>query len=85
MLQYIGDPEPELRDDLIYSTFYHWITGLAECGSWPHARSNRFAQVNSKNMVRCLNFRRKLECRNGLAPVLVAVEAQLNWFAATVR
>lgn len=25
MLQYIGDPDPELRDELIYSTFYHWI------------------------------------------------------------
>lgn len=25
MLQYIGDPDPELRDDLIYSTYYHWI------------------------------------------------------------
>lgn len=25
MLQYIGDPDPKLRDDLIYSTFYHWI------------------------------------------------------------
>ncbi|MGZ9584230.1 DUF2785 domain-containing protein [Paenibacillus marinisediminis] len=25
MLQYIGDPQPELRDDLIYPTFYEWI------------------------------------------------------------
>lgn len=25
MLEYIGDPQPELRDDLIYSTFYKWI------------------------------------------------------------
>jgi len=25
MLEYIGDPLPELRDDLIYSTFYQWI------------------------------------------------------------
>lgn len=25
MLEYIGDPEPELRDNLIYSTFYKWI------------------------------------------------------------
>ncbi|MEH6944099.1 DUF2785 domain-containing protein [Bacillus sp. JJ722] len=25
MLQYIGDPQPELRDGLIYSTFYEWI------------------------------------------------------------
>ncbi|MFD1176363.1 DUF2785 domain-containing protein [Paenibacillus puldeungensis] len=25
MVQYIGDPDPELRDELIYSTFYHWI------------------------------------------------------------
>ncbi|WHY21551.1 DUF2785 domain-containing protein [Paenibacillus sp. G2S3] len=25
MLEYIGDPLPELRDDLIYSTFYKWI------------------------------------------------------------
>lgn len=25
MLKYIGDPQPELRDDLIYSTFYKWI------------------------------------------------------------
>lgn len=25
MLQYIGDPDPELRDELIYSTFYYWI------------------------------------------------------------
>lgn len=62
-----------------------WIAGLAECGSWPRARSNRFAQVNSKNLVRCLYLRKKLECRNGLAPALVAAEAQLNWFAATVR
>jgi hypothetical protein len=25
MLEYIGDPHPELRDDLIYPTFYKWI------------------------------------------------------------
>ncbi|MDF2545474.1 MAG: hypothetical protein K0R93_372 [Anaerosolibacter sp.] len=25
MFKYIGDPDPELRDDLIYSTFYMWI------------------------------------------------------------
>ncbi|MBE9913738.1 DUF2785 domain-containing protein [Paenibacillus donghaensis] len=25
MLQYIGDPQPELRDDLICTTFYEWI------------------------------------------------------------
>lgn len=25
MLQYIGDPQPELRDNLIYPTFHHWI------------------------------------------------------------
>lgn len=25
MLQYIGDTDPCLRDDLIYSTFYHWV------------------------------------------------------------
>ncbi|WP_423803033.1 DUF2785 domain-containing protein [Paenibacillus pseudetheri] len=25
MLEYIGDPQPMLRDDLIYSTFYKWI------------------------------------------------------------
>lgn len=25
MLEYIGDPDPELRDILIYRTFYHWI------------------------------------------------------------
>ncbi|MDG0875931.1 DUF2785 domain-containing protein [Paenibacillus thiaminolyticus] len=62
-----------------------WIAGLAECGSWSRARNNRFAQVNSKNLVRCLYFRRKRECRNGLAPVLVAAEVQLNWFAVTVR
>lgn len=62
-----------------------WIFGLAECGSWSRARHNRFAQVNSKNMVRCLYFRRKQECRNGLAPALVAAEAKLNWFAAAVQ
>ncbi|MEN6314944.1 MAG: DUF2785 domain-containing protein [Clostridiaceae bacterium] len=27
MLRYIGDPDPELRDDLIYSTFCEWICG----------------------------------------------------------
>jgi len=25
MLEFIGDPDPELRDLLIYRTFYHWI------------------------------------------------------------
>lgn len=25
MLEYIGDPDPELRDKLIYQTFYQWI------------------------------------------------------------
>ncbi|MEK3827097.1 DUF2785 domain-containing protein [Paenibacillus sp. FSL K6-1558] len=25
MLRYIGDPHPELRDELIYPTFYNWI------------------------------------------------------------
>ncbi|GGH31959.1 DUF2785 domain-containing protein [Paenibacillus segetis] len=27
MLQYIGDPQPELRDNLIYATFAEWISG----------------------------------------------------------
>nr|WP_249435696.1 DUF2785 domain-containing protein [Paenibacillus sp. Marseille-Q4541] len=26
MLEYIGDPDPELRDELIYPTFYTWIS-----------------------------------------------------------
>ena len=25
MLEYIGDPDPQLRDNLIYSTFYKWM------------------------------------------------------------
>ncbi len=25
LLQYIGDPQPELRDNLIYPMFYMWI------------------------------------------------------------
>nr|WP_242069343.1 DUF2785 domain-containing protein [Paenibacillus dendritiformis] len=58
-----------------------WLSGVAQCCSRPRSRSQRIAQVNSKNVIRCLFFRRKQDCNNGLAAALVAAEAKLNRFA----
>ncbi|OKP90046.1 hypothetical protein A3842_03875 [Paenibacillus sp. P3E] len=33
MLEYIGDPQPELRDELIYPAFYEWILEQRLCSS----------------------------------------------------
>ncbi|MDF2681826.1 MAG: hypothetical protein K0R47_3016 [Brevibacillus sp.] len=43
MLQYIGDPQPELRDDLIYPTFYTWIK-----------EDNRFTDAELRSLLAVL-------------------------------
>lgn len=43
MLQYIGDPLPELRDDLIYPTFYTWIK-----------EQNRFTDAELRSLLAVL-------------------------------
>lgn len=43
MLQYIGDPDPELRDGLIYSAFYQWIR-----------EQNRFTEVQLRSLLTVL-------------------------------
>lgn len=70
---------------LSHQEIAHWISGLAQCGSWPRSRGQRIAQVNSKNVVRCLYFRREQDSGNGLAAALLAAEAKLNRYAATVK
>jgi hypothetical protein len=40
MLQFIGDPQPELRDELIYPTFYEWIT-----------EKNRFNETELRSLL----------------------------------
>ncbi|MCX7571831.1 DUF2785 domain-containing protein [Tumebacillus sp. DT12] len=43
MLQYIGDPQPELRDELIFSTFYEWI-----------CVENKFTELELRNLLTVL-------------------------------
>jgi hypothetical protein len=43
MLRYIGDPQPELRDELIYPTFYNWIQ-----------TENRFSGVELRDLLNTL-------------------------------
>ncbi|SMF83956.1 Protein of unknown function [Paenibacillus uliginis N3/975] len=43
MLEYIGDPDPELRDNLIYPTFYEWIN-----------EENRFTEEQLRNLLTVL-------------------------------
>lgn len=43
MLQYIGDPQPELRDELIYPTFYQWIH-----------QENRFTEAQLRKLLAVL-------------------------------
>ncbi|MGG1658311.1 DUF2785 domain-containing protein [Brevibacillus sp. NRS-1366] len=43
MLQYIGDPQPELRDDLIYPAFYQWIR-----------EENRFTEAELRSLLAVL-------------------------------
>lgn len=43
MLHNIGDPEPELRDNLIYTTFYKWII-----------ESNKFTDEDLRNLLSIL-------------------------------
>ncbi|WP_102275388.1 DUF2785 domain-containing protein [Cytobacillus massiliigabonensis] len=43
MLEYIGDPDPQLRDNLIYSTFYKWLID-----------SNKFTNEEMQNLLSIL-------------------------------
>lgn len=43
MLEYIGDPQPELRDELIYPTFYEWIN-----------EENRFTKAELRGLLTVL-------------------------------
>lgn len=43
LLQYIGDPQPELRDNLIYSMFYMWIK-----------EENRFSEEELRSLLTVL-------------------------------
>ena len=43
MLQYIGDPQPEFRDELIYPTFYEWIN-----------EENRFTEAELRSLLTVL-------------------------------
>ena len=43
MLQYIGDPQPELRDNLIYTIFHKWII-----------ESNKFTDEELRNLLSIL-------------------------------
>lgn len=59
-----------------------WISGLANCYSWPNSRSQVIARVNSKNFLRSLYFRRERNCRGKvLTDAIVNAEAMLNKFA----
>ncbi|ASA26494.1 DUF2785 domain-containing protein [Paenibacillus donghaensis] len=59
-----------------------WIGGLSACASQPKCREQVIARVNSKNLVRCLYFRRVQGTRSPvLEAALLAAEAALNKFA----
>ncbi|HBZ81637.1 MAG TPA: alpha/beta hydrolase [Brevibacillus sp.] len=60
-----------------------WINSLAECGNWPRSRSQRIAQVNSKQFLRALFFRKTgpQGCDQRVASAIVGAEAKLNRFA----
>ena len=81
MIQYIGDIDPILRNDLVYSTLIitRWIESLSECCEFDQSRSRYITRVNTKNFIRSLNF--KLihhESDNNLMETLVIVEKLLN-------
>lgn len=54
MLQYIGDPDPELRDGLIYPTFYTWIR-----------EQNRFTEAQLRSLLAVLTDEQHLLYRIG--------------------
>lgn len=65
-------PQQEITD---------WISGLAQCGSWPRSRDQMTARVNSKNFLRSLYFRKRRDIgRHGLTAAMLAAEAKLNKF-----
>ncbi|WP_313799245.1 DUF2785 domain-containing protein [Cytobacillus sp.] len=56
-----------------------WLIGLAECTGWKRSREQMIAQINSKNFMRCLYFRRGYS--DQLKAALLEAEGRLNNFA----
>lgn len=59
-----------------------WISGLAQCGSWPRNRGQSISRVNCKNILRCLYFRREKDKQvDNLSTFIQEAEKQLNRFS----
>ena len=70
-----------IKERLAWDSIAGWLSRLSECADWPKERSQRIAQVNSKNFLRCLYFRRARKERDeAFEEVLLAAEAGLNRF-----
>ncbi|TVX93174.1 DUF2785 domain-containing protein [Paenibacillus agilis] len=61
-----------------------WIRNLAQCADRPRSREQVIARVNSKNVLRCLYFRRVQEGRSeALLAAITTAENKLNRFAVS--
>ncbi|USK52866.1 DUF2785 domain-containing protein [Cytobacillus solani] len=59
-----------------------WLISLADCADWTRNRDQMIAQINSKNFIRSLYFRREYVSHNNqLAAALLEAEGKLNNFA----
>ncbi|WP_028593728.1 DUF2785 domain-containing protein [Paenibacillus assamensis] len=59
-----------------------WISNLAQCADRPRSREQVIARVNSKNVLRCLYFRRVQEGRSeALLTAITTAENKVNRFA----
>ncbi|MCR8842719.1 DUF2785 domain-containing protein [Paenibacillus sp. SC116] len=64
----------------------HWINGLAQCVDLPRSRQQVIARVNSKNVLRCLYFRRDQVSRSEvLLTAMISTEQKLNKFAESKK
>ncbi len=70
-----------VQNRLGWNSIAGWILSLGGCGDWTPGRSLRIAQINSKNFLRSLYFRRGRQDRSeALEQLLLTAEAGLNRF-----
>ncbi|WP_054940153.1 DUF2785 domain-containing protein [Paenibacillus ihuae] len=70
-----------VQNRLGWNSIAGWISSLGDCGTWTPGRSQRIAQINSKNFLRSLYFRRGRKDRSeAFEQVLLTAEASLNRF-----
>lgn len=51
MLKYIGDNDPELRDELIYTTFFNWIEEKGWIDAVGHVADEIHALINCEGIT----------------------------------